>query len=124
MGHLPYLDKIVRLNNPLIIRLVSMPVVRFTVEQIKEHRRNAHRRAHPDLVTRFEEASEKYPEIMDEDRIAENARSAVGAGSDTTAIVLRELLYQILLNPKIYGICVISANIQGQTDLLSRNTPK
>lgn len=104
MGHLPYIDKFIRLNNPLVIRLVNMPVVRFTVEQIKDHQRNVEHRIHPDFVTRFTEASQKYPEIMDEDRIAENARSAVGAGSDTTAIVLRELVYQILLNPRIKGM--------------------
>lgn len=103
MGYLPVLDKWIRFKNPLVVHFVSMPVVRFTLEQIKQHRLHRENRSSPDLTTRFTEAAQKYPDIMDEDRVAENARSAVGAGSDTTAIILRELVYQILKHTNIHG---------------------
>lgn len=103
MGHLPLVDKILRLRNPLIINYVNKPVLQFTLDLMREHEKNREKFTSPDLLTHFKNSAQKYPEIMDHDRIADNARSAIGAGSDTTAIVLRELVYQLLTHPKSLG---------------------
>lgn len=103
MGHLPWLDYWIRVKNPILRKIAKFPIVQFTVDRIAEHERDPESHNNSDFLTEFMKAREKFPHIMDEDRIAENARTAVGAGSDTTAIALRELVYQLLVNPRCYG---------------------
>lgn len=103
MGHLPLIDSIIRRHNPIVKQFVNLPIINFTVDQIREHQKREEFRKHPDFVSQFTQAAEKYPEVMDEDRIAENARSAIAAGSDTTAVALRGLVYHALLRPRCYG---------------------
>lgn len=111
MGQLPMIDLYLRVKNPIIRKLVfSAPIIKFTTEQIHEHMMNPKHTSNPDFLTQFVKAREKYPDIMDEDRIAENARTAVAAGSDTTAIALRELVYQILTHPQTYGTVQIKTH--------------
>lgn len=83
--------------------LSTFPIVQFTVDQIAEHEKDHGSHNSADLLTEFMKAKEKFPDIMDEDRIAENARTAIGAGSDTTAIAIRELVYQFLTIPRCFG---------------------
>lgn len=76
-------------------------VVKFTTQQIRLHEQREQTFEHVDLLTRFIRAKEKYPEVMTEDRIIDFANSNVGAGSDTTAIILRECIYQVLIDPRL-----------------------
>ncbi|KAJ6005165.1 hypothetical protein N7451_003109 [Penicillium sp. IBT 35674x] len=103
MGHIPYVDKYLRIRNPLRRFIGDFPIIGFTLDRIREHQRQSGNQVHPDFVTQFIKASEKYPDVMTEDRIAENARTAIGAGSDTTAIALREILFRLLVQKSILG---------------------
>jgi hypothetical protein len=97
-----FIDKYIRLKNPFLNKYINTPIIQFTVQQIRDHQKNMHELGHPDLVTQFTKAGERFP-IMDEDRIAENARSTIAAGSDTTGIVFRTMVYQLCTKPRIYG---------------------
>ncbi|KAJ5131999.1 pisatin demethylase, partial [Penicillium atrosanguineum] len=98
MGQLPFLDEYVRLKGfGHIFRLFhpTGPLMKFTTKQISHHAETpgASRR---DFLTRFLEAREKNPELMTDQRLATYANTNVSAGSDTTAIALREVIYRIL----------------------------
>jgi cytochrome P450 len=78
-------------------------VVMWTVQQIHAHIAYSHTK-NPDFLTRFIAAREKYPDIMTDGQVAEYANTNVSAGSDTTAIALRELVYRLLTNPDRYWV--------------------
>jgi cytochrome P450 len=103
MGHLPWVDRVIRVYNPIVTARVNKPVLQFTVDMMREHEKASAQFTHPDLYTHFSRSAEKYPTIMDADRIADNARSAIGGGSDTTSIILREIVYQLLVDPARLG---------------------
>lgn len=69
--------------------------MKFTAKQISRHlaSRDSTR---PDFLTKFLKAREKHPELMTDQRLATYANTNVSAGSDTTAIALREIVYRIL----------------------------
>lgn len=100
MGQLPWLDKWFRLNNPLA-RLMAKPnaIVRFTEKHIDAHDPSDHETFRPDFVTRFRMAQEKYPDVMTDDQLKDFAVTNVSAGSDTTAIALRAVLFYLLTDP-------------------------
>jgi len=102
MGQVSWIDKYLRIKNPIWRKLRKYPVVQFTLNEIREHTQSVDRK--PDFLTQFIDAQEKYKEIMTEDRIADLANTNVAAGSDTTAIILRELVFQLLTHPVAYGI--------------------
>ncbi|KAK7885691.1 hypothetical protein LTR67_010042 [Exophiala xenobiotica] len=100
MGQLPSLDKWFRLNNPLA-RLLAKPnaIVEFTTKHIYRHRSFSRDRVNADFVTRFQMAREKYPDIMTDSQLIDYAVTNVSAGSDTTAIILRAVFFNLLTNP-------------------------
>lgn len=64
--------------------------------------------AHPDskcvdFLTRFVASAEKWPELIDEAQLYELVNTNVAAGSDTTAIALRQIVYSMLTHPKVYS---------------------
>ncbi|CAL5867471.1 uncharacterized protein PFLUO_LOCUS1690 [Penicillium psychrofluorescens] len=102
MGQLPTLDEYVRLKGfGHILRKIrpTGPLMRFTARQISNYAsRNDDSR--PDFLTRFVKAREKYPELMTDQRLATYTNTNISAGSDTTAIALREILYRTLTHPQ------------------------
>ncbi|KAK5448174.1 hypothetical protein LTS15_009199 [Exophiala xenobiotica] len=104
MGQLPSLDKWFRLNNPLA-RLLAKPnaIVEFTTKHIYGHRSFSKERVNADFVTRFQMAREKYPDIMTDSQLIDYAVTNVSAGSDTTAIILRAVFFNLLTNPPALG---------------------
>jgi cytochrome P450 len=72
--------------------------MKFTASQIHNYSGN-HNESRPDFLTKFLQMREKHPALMTDQRIATYANTNVSAGSDTTAIALREVLYRILSNP-------------------------
>lgn len=102
MGQLPTLDEIFRVKNPF--RRLLKPagdVVSFTLKQVRSHADRTENSC-PDLLTRFMGARDKDPELLTEDRLVDYANTTVSAGSDTTAIALREIIYQLLTHPSAF----------------------
>ena len=54
-------------------------------------------------MSRFLEARDKFPDIIDEDLLHDYANTNVAGGSDTTAIILRAMVYEFLIQPAIYA---------------------
>ncbi|KAL4802975.1 pisatin demethylase [Aspergillus unguis] len=101
MGQLPFLDEYIRLKGfGHILRKIrpTGPLMKFTAKQISRHL-TSRDPTRPDFLTRFIKAREKNPELMTDQRLATYANTNVSAGSDTTAIALRELVYRILTHP-------------------------
>jgi cytochrome P450 len=103
IGQLPSVDYWLRLKNPFL-RLVkpTTNVVLFTVKQIESHK------AHPDakcadFLTRFIASAKKWPEIIDEAQLYELVNTNVAAGSDTTGIALRQIIYSFMTHPQVYA---------------------
>ena len=75
--------------------------MKFTAQRIKEHI-SLENHSRPDFLTRFIKAREKFPELMTDGRLATYTNTNVSAGSDTTAIALREVTWRILTHPGCY----------------------
>ncbi|OCL07759.1 cytochrome P450 oxidoreductase [Glonium stellatum] len=56
-----------------------------------------------DLMSRFFESKEAHPEKMNEMDVFSISHGAIFAGSDSTAISLRSILYQLMKNPDKYS---------------------
>jgi cytochrome P450 len=98
MGQLPFLDEYVRLKGfGYIFRKIrpTGPLMKFTSKQISHHA-VAHDLSRPDFLTKFLKVREKNPQLMTDQRLATYANTNVSAGSDTTAIALREIIFRIL----------------------------
>ena len=54
-------------------------------------------------MTRFLEAREKHPDVINEDLVHDYANTNVAGGSDTTAIILRAMIYEFLTQAAIYN---------------------
>jgi cytochrome P450 len=74
-------------------------VTGFTSKKIREHAMSAERGS-PDFLSRFLQSKEKYPDLIDEAQLGEYVRTNISAGSDTTAIALREIVFRLLSDSK------------------------
>lgn len=90
--------------------LQTSAVAKFTKERIVESRAggnvnvkverdSADTRSRRDFLSRFQEAGTKDPAFMDEGRVLSLTTSNVVAGSDTTAISLRAIFYNLIRHP-------------------------
>ncbi|KAJ5540493.1 cytochrome P450 [Penicillium frequentans] len=101
IGQIPMLDEYLRLKGfGHILRKLrkTNAQMKFTVAQIGEHITSKDK-SRPDFLSRFLQAREKYPGIMTDGQLAMYTNTNVGAGSDTTAIALREIIYRLLTHP-------------------------
>ncbi|KAJ5891004.1 Cytochrome P450 [Penicillium subrubescens] len=57
--------------------------------------------SHRDFLARFLEAKKKYPDIVTDNQVFSYTVSNMNAGSDTTAISLRAILYYTLKSPRV-----------------------
>lgn len=96
---MPWLDEWFRLRNP-ILRRFRKPnaIVSFSLQHIDNHTQHTDPGAPSDFITRFQIAAEKYPDIMTRTQMEDFAVTNVSAGSDTTAIILRAVIYFLLTN--------------------------
>ncbi|RAK98280.1 cytochrome P450 [Aspergillus ibericus CBS 121593] len=110
IGQMPWLDNVLQ-KNPLwqLIRGGSTgAIARFARDRMHERlsqsdsRPNTPRRQ-KDFLTRFLEAKTTHPNIVDDTRVFAYTVSNVNAGSDTTAISLRAVLYYTLKNREVWG---------------------
>ena len=100
---MPSLDWYFRIKNPILHMLrPTSNILSFTMKQIREHESYPDA-ARPDFLTRFLQARDKYPDAIDEERVRDYANTNVSGGSDTTAVGLRTLVYELLNNPAIYA---------------------
>lgn len=83
----------------------SAPVVAFSKKRMDARRdkpQDAEQQdatAGRDFLSRFQEAREKHPEFMDEANVIALTVGNMFAGSDTTAITLRAIFYNLLKHP-------------------------
>lgn len=76
-------------------------ILSWTRKQIQEHAAYPDASC-PDFLTRFLSAREKFPDLLDEEQTEDYANTNVAGGSDTTAVMLRALVYNMLINPKVF----------------------
>jgi cytochrome P450 len=57
--------------------------------------------SHRDFLARFLEAKKEYPDIVNDNQVFSYTVSNMNAGSDTTAISLRAILYYTLKSPRV-----------------------
>ena len=130
VGQVPTVDEWLRIKGFGHILRMFRPTgktVQFTMRQIHEHTLAPQSdakgtRKNPDFLARFIAARERYPDIMTDGQLAEYANTNVSAGSDTTAIVLRELVWRILTVPEAYEKVMdeINAVLASRRDSLVR----
>lgn len=63
--------------------------------------KNTHTWSRKDFPFRFLEAKEQYPEVVNDHQVFSYTVANMNAGSDTTAISLRAILYYTLKSPRI-----------------------
>lgn len=63
--------------------------------------KNTHTWSRKDFLFRFLEAKEQYPEVVNDHQVFSYTVANMNAGSDTTAISLRAILYYTLKNPRV-----------------------
>ena len=102
IGQMPILDKFLA-KNPILLKLgaPTHPITAFARKRLQERFSSkepipAGRR---DFLQRTLEAKEKHPDIVDDARVLSYNAANVFAGSDTTAISLRSIVYYLLKTP-------------------------
>ncbi|KAJ9660306.1 hypothetical protein H2198_002614 [Neophaeococcomyces mojaviensis] len=99
IGQIPPLDRFL-LKSSLAMRMIpNNHVVKFTVQQVQE--RMAKPADRKDFLSAFLQAKKDYPELVSDRQVLSYSNSNIFAGSDTTAISLRSILYYMLKNPDI-----------------------
>ena len=102
MGQIAVVDDWLRVKNTLARKLrPAGSVIKWTVQLINEHSSSKDPK-HPDFLTRFKMAQEKFPEVVSDYQLQEYANTNISAGSDTTAIGLRAIVHVLLTNPKFF----------------------
>lgn len=101
VGQIPFLDKLIT-KNPLFLALApTHPVVKFTVERMKERisaRGQGIDDKRRDFLTRCFEAQSKYSDLVTDRIIRMWNIDNVLAGSDTTGISLRSVSIHHAIN--------------------------
>ncbi|KAF1839795.1 cytochrome P450 [Decorospora gaudefroyi] len=113
VGQLPILDKIF-VKNPLRLWISKLgltntttPVAAFARARMAERSSETEEKSQAegtksrDFLSRFQEAHRKDPAFMTQQRVLAVTVANMFAGSDTTAITLRTIFYNLLLNPTL-----------------------
>jgi cytochrome P450 len=106
------LDRLL-LKNPLIMGLFpSNHVVKFSAQQVQERKQQTlhskgsstsaddERAERRDFLGAFLKAKQDWPELVTDRQVLSYANSNIFAGSDTTAISLRSILFYLLKTPE------------------------
>lgn len=113
IGQLPGLDQLLK-KNPVLSYFASTtgPVAAFArtrlqerliAEQKQEPARTKKRTHGLDFVDKFLHAKKLYPEVVDDGQVLSYMITNMFAGSDTTAISLRAVLYYTIKHPSVYA---------------------
>jgi cytochrome P450 len=99
-------------------------MMKFTAKQIQEHSA-LENDSRPDFLTRFLKAREKFPDLMTDGRLATYTNTNVSAGSDTTAIALREVTWRILTHAESFEqmMAEIKKALMSRTDVEDYEKP-
>ncbi|KAL4897271.1 cytochrome P450 [Aspergillus ambiguus] len=110
IGQMPWLDYVF-VKNPLkqlIQGGATTAVARFARDRMSERlSQNSEKGSvgassqRKDFLTRFLEAKSTYPDVVNDAQVFSYTVSNMNAGSDTTAISLRAILYYTLKNPRV-----------------------
>ncbi|CAK7208760.1 hypothetical protein SCUCBS95973_000211 [Sporothrix curviconia] len=125
IGQVPWLDWYFRIKNPILCYLrPTSNVLSFTMKQIREHEKSPKGQTR-DLLSRFMLARDKNPDLIDEVLLNDYTNLNVSGGSDTTAIILRTLIYQLLTQPAVYAKVMgeIKATLQARPDNEDKKMP-
>ncbi|EPE03093.1 pisatin demethylase [Ophiostoma piceae UAMH 11346] len=105
IGQMPFLDWLL-IKNPIRMWMskrnllnTNSPVVEFAKKRMAESALKQDEPAKKDFLTRFKDAHAKDPRFISTDRVLGLTVSNMFAGSDTTAITLRAVFYNLLKNP-------------------------
>ncbi|KXH47883.1 hypothetical protein CNYM01_01401 [Colletotrichum nymphaeae SA-01] len=105
IGQIPWLDHLF-IKNPIKRKFgggSTGAVAQFARQCLEErlHRPEGkiENPSHRDFLTRFLETKKTHPQVVDDRQVFSWTLSNVNAGSDTTAISLRAVLYYLLKNP-------------------------
>ncbi|KAH7059039.1 cytochrome P450 [Macrophomina phaseolina] len=109
VGQLPWLDHLL-IKNPLRQLLLGAnaatgPVARFARARLDERlleREKGVEKPRRDFMARFFEAKETHPAVVDDKQVFSYVVTNVFAGSDTTAISLRAVIYYVVKHPRCY----------------------
>jgi cytochrome P450 len=105
IGQMPWLDYLF-IKNPLRGLLKGGPtgaVARFARARVDERLNQKDKPAistQKDFLARFIEAKHEHPNIVNDNQVLSYTVSNMNAGSDTTAISLRAIIYYTLKNPQ------------------------
>lgn len=103
VGQVPYIYKIHQLLSPIIGNRLALTarngsLRKFTADQVQS--RILRGSDHRDMLGRFVEINKAKPIDFDESALISMTASNVAAGSDTTAISLRSMLYYLIKDPR------------------------
>jgi cytochrome P450 len=87
------------LGNRLGIAARHGSIRKFAAKQV-DSRREKDRQQYQDLLSRLFEVNKEKPNEMNDNAVLSMATSNIFAGSDTTAISLRSIMYYLLKNPE------------------------
>lgn len=88
------------LKNPMAMRMIpNNHVVKFSVQQVQERINKPTNRK--DFLSAFLQAKKDWPDLVDDRQVLSYSNSNIFAGSDTTAISLRSILYYALKTPHV-----------------------
>jgi cytochrome P450 len=104
VSNMPWVDFLL-IKNPIFLLLgnTSSPLVEFNGERIK-NRALGLEKSHPerkDFLSRFFDAKEAHPNVVDDMQLAAYANTNILAASDTTAASLTSIVYHVLSNPVV-----------------------
>lgn len=97
---MPFLDLLFK-KNPILNKIfpATGPVAKFASNQLTKRLSNPVETK--DFLSRFLDAKSKYPHVVNDQQVVSYTITNVFAGSDTTAITLRAILYYILKTPRV-----------------------
>ncbi|CAH0058338.1 unnamed protein product [Clonostachys solani] len=130
VGQVPWLDKVLK-KNPVWAWFASPtgPVASFARDRLyvrlQEMKRSEGGGAAPgngDFVDRFLQAKETHPAVVDDQQVFSYMVTNIFAGSDTTAISLRAIVYYTVKHPRVYAKLMeelIQAQAEGRLSQLA-----
>jgi cytochrome P450 len=102
-GSLPGIESLL-LRNPIAMRLRKAPqsgIVTAARNQVAHRMKTPQKDSEtPDLLTRFLEAMERNPEILDETAVVTLVMSMIAAGSDTSSNAIAATMFFLMKNPE------------------------
>ncbi|KAI6868135.1 benzoate 4-monooxygenase cytochrome-like protein P450 [Hortaea werneckii] len=134
IGQMPFLD-LLWVKNPLKLYLQKLgfdrtvfPVTKFALaqsadrsaemEKIKQDGSLDERRG-ADLLMKFTQAQHDHPEFMTDKQVLASCTSMIFAGSETTAISLSSIFYNLVKHPRVYQKLMSELNEAAQTGTIS-----